>query len=124
MRLIIENIGNVRQAEIEIKGITVIAGQNGTGKSTISRSLFSIFSANYDVFNKISKDRINSINDILSNYLSDIEVKLETGSKIGNIRRVAPRLVVRELLELISNNLSIIIDENYGELYRFRTLKI
>lgn len=32
MRLIIENIGNVRQAEIEIKGITVIAGQNGTGK--------------------------------------------------------------------------------------------
>ncbi|WP_247949737.1 ATP-binding protein [Streptococcus mitis] len=117
MRLIIENIGNVGQAEIEIKGITVIAGQNGTGKSTISRSLFSIFSANYDVFNKISKDRINSINDILSNYLSDIEVKLETGSKIGNIRRVAPRLVVRELLELISNNLSIIIDENYGELY-------
>ena len=115
MRLIIENIGNVGQAEIEIKGITVIAGQNGTGKSTISRSLFSIFSANYDVFNKISKDRINSINDILSNYLSDIEVKLETGSKIGNIRRVAPRLVVRELLELISNNLSIIIDENYGE---------
>lgn len=117
MRLTIENIGNVRQAEIEIKGITVIAGQNGTGKSTISRSLFSVFSANYDVFNKISKDRINSINDILSDYLSDIEVKLETGSKTGNIRRVAPRLVVRELLELISNNLSIIIDENYGELY-------
>lgn len=117
MRLTIENIGNVRQAEIEIKGITVIAGQNGTGKSTISRSLFSIFSANYDVFNKISKDRINSINDILSNYLSDIEVKLETGSKTGKIRRVAPRLVVRGLLELISNNLSVIIDENYGELH-------
>lgn len=52
MKLTIENIGNVKHAEIEINGISVIAGQNGTGKSTISRSLFSIFSANYDVIKK------------------------------------------------------------------------
>lgn len=52
MKLTIENIGNVKNAEIEINGISVIAGQNGTGKSTISRSLFSIFSANYDVIKK------------------------------------------------------------------------
>ena len=83
MKLIIDNIGNVKHAEIEIKGITTIAGYNGTGKSTISRSLFSIFSANYDLFNKISSDRTKSINQILSNYLSDIEVNWETYSEKG-----------------------------------------
>ncbi len=32
MKLTLDNIGNVKHAEIEINGISVIAGQNGTGK--------------------------------------------------------------------------------------------
>ena len=118
MKLIIDNIGNVKHAEIEIKGITIIAGYNGTGKSTISRSLFSIFSANYDVINKISSDRTKSINRILSNYLSDVEVNWETSSARGQVRRrIAPRRIFSELIKTISKNLLLIIDENIGELY-------
>ena len=118
MKLIIDNIGNVEHAEIEIKGITTIAGYNGTGKSTISRSLFSIFSANYDVINKISSDRTKSINRILSNYLSDVEVNWETSSARGQVRRrIAPRRIFSELIKTISKNLLLIIDENIGELY-------
>ncbi|WP_073687468.1 AAA family ATPase [Streptococcus salivarius] len=122
MKLIIDNIGNVNHAEIEIKGITIIAGYNGTGKSTISRSLFSIFSANYDVINKISSDRTKSINKILSNYLSDIELNWEAFSERDQFRRRAPRRIVGELIKIISNNLLLILDENFGELYR-NTLK-
>ena len=118
MKLIIDNIGNVKHAEIEIKGITTIAGYNGTGKSTISRSLFSIFSANYDLFNKISSDRTKSINQILSKYLSDIEVDWETYPERRQFRRIAPRQVVRELIKTISDNLLLIIDESYGKLHR------
>ncbi|WP_261021189.1 AAA family ATPase [Streptococcus mitis] len=118
MKLIINNIGNVKYAEIEIKGITTIAGYNGTGKSTISRSLFSIFSANYDVINKISSDRTKSINQILSNYLSDVEVNWETYTARGQVRRIAPRHIVRELIKTISENLLLILDENIGEFYR------
>ena len=117
MKLIINNIGNVKYAEIEIKGITTIAGYNGTGKSTISRSLFSIFSANYDIINKISSDRTKSINKILSKYLSDVEVNWETYSARGQVRRIAPRRIFSELIKTISKNLLLIIDENIGELY-------
>ena len=118
MKLIIDNIGNVEHAEIEIKGITTIAGYNGTGKSTISRSLFSIFSANYDVINKISSDRTKSINNILSNYLSDIELNGEAFSERDQFRRIAPRHIVRELIKIISDNLLLILDENFGELHK------
>lgn len=49
MKLSIRNIGKVRSADIDINGITIIAGENDTGKSTIGKTLYSIFSSLYDV---------------------------------------------------------------------------
>lgn len=115
MKLTIENIGNVKNAEIEINGISVIAGQNGTGKSTISRSLFSIFSANYDVIKKISNDRTKAINDFLEDYLSDIEMNRKNNSEIGIARRIIPSFLYTELTKIISKNLLIFLDKNYSE---------
>lgn len=115
MKLTIENIGNVKNAEIEINGISVIAGQNGTGKSTISRSLFSIFSANYDVIKKISNDRTKAINDFLEDYLSDIEMNRKNNSEIGIARRIVPSFLYTELTKIISKNLLIFFDKNYSE---------
>lgn len=43
MILEIKNIGKFNEAKIEIKGITVIAGPNNTGKSTIGKFLFLYF---------------------------------------------------------------------------------
>lgn len=43
MKLYLENIGKISHADIEIKGITVIAGENNTGKSTVGKVLFSVF---------------------------------------------------------------------------------
>lgn len=40
MKLKLKNIGKIKSANIDIKGITVIAGLNCTGKSTISHTLF------------------------------------------------------------------------------------
>lgn len=53
MKLLIENIGKIEKAEIEMNGITVLAGENNTGKSTISKVLYSVFSPLYDCENKI-----------------------------------------------------------------------
>lgn len=115
MKLTIENIGNVKHAEIEINGISVIAGQNGTGKSTISRSLFSIFSANYDVIKKISNDRTRAINDFLEDYLSDIEMNRKNNSEIGIVRGIIPSFLYEELTKIISENLLIFLNKNYSE---------
>ncbi|GMO11099.1 MAG: AAA family ATPase [Rickettsiales bacterium] len=46
MRLHLENIGKIKTADVEIGGLTVIAGENDTGKSTIGKVLFSLIKAN------------------------------------------------------------------------------
>ena len=40
MFLSIKNTGKISSAEIEISGITVMAGINNTGKSTVGKVLF------------------------------------------------------------------------------------
>lgn len=115
MKLTLDNIGNVKHAEIEINGISVIAGQNGTGKSTISRSLFSIFSANYDLINKISNDRMKAINNYLEGYFSDIEINRKRSSEIGIVRRINSSSFYTELIKIISETLVTIFGQNYSE---------
>lgn len=69
MQLIIENCGRIGKADIEIKGITVIAGDNNTGKSTIGKILYSVFNSFYDLDKKIFSEKIGSINRVVNNYL-------------------------------------------------------
>ena len=45
MELILKNIGMLSRAKIELSGISVIAGENDTGKSTPGRVLFSLIHA-------------------------------------------------------------------------------
>lgn len=71
MKLYMENIGKLANTEISIDGITVVAGKNGTGKSTISKSLYSIFSSFYDYNEKINN---------LRNYLLKNELRKPTTS--------------------------------------------
>lgn len=45
MNLKIKNIGIVKQADVRLDGLTVIAGENDTGKSTIGKLMFAIVKA-------------------------------------------------------------------------------
>jgi predicted ATPase len=45
MNLKIKNIGIIKQADIRLDGLTVIAGANDTGKSTVGKLMFSIVKA-------------------------------------------------------------------------------
>jgi len=65
MRLSLKNTGKISQADIDINGITVIAGENNTGKSTVGRVLFCIFNSFYNIDIKIENERKDSIEDIL-----------------------------------------------------------
>lgn len=64
MRLELKNIGKLAEAAIEFNGITVIAGENDTGKSTVGKALYSIFNGYYDVENRIENERKTSIYNI------------------------------------------------------------
>ena len=41
----IVNFGKIKQAKVQIKPFTVIAGKNASGKSFVTRALYTIFSS-------------------------------------------------------------------------------
>ena len=45
MKLNIKNFAKIKNADILIDGITVIAGENNTGKSTVGKILFSLYNS-------------------------------------------------------------------------------
>ena len=57
MKLFLKNIGKIQKATIDLNGITVIAGENDTGKSTIGKTLFGVFNSFYDIESKIKMER-------------------------------------------------------------------
>ena len=66
MQLKISNVGKVEKAVIDIDGITVIAGENNAGKSTIGKLLFAIFNSMNNMDEKIAQERKNRIANIVN----------------------------------------------------------
>lgn len=73
MRLSIKNIGKIENASIEINGITIVAGENNTGKSTIGRALFSVFNGFYKVDEKIDGERCRSIEKLINLIYQNVD---------------------------------------------------
>ena len=65
MILYFVNIGQFKKASVEINGITVIAGENNTGKSTVGKVLYSIFNSFCNMENQVSKDLEDSVEQVL-----------------------------------------------------------
>lgn len=69
MKISIKNIGKIASADVEIKGITVIAGENNTGKSTVSRALYSVFNGFYKIQDQVKAERIASISSLIEKLI-------------------------------------------------------
>ncbi|MBD5149651.1 MAG: AAA family ATPase [Oscillibacter sp.] len=76
MELYLKNIGKIRETTIAINGITVIAGENNTGKSTVSRTLFSVLNSFNNVDERIREEMIDSLAHILIPVYSTVNLKL------------------------------------------------
>ncbi len=57
MKILLENVGKIGQAEIELDRIAIIAGENNTGKSTVGKALFAAFNG------------FNGLNEQIDDYL-------------------------------------------------------
>ena len=57
MKLSIENFAKIKRADIELDGITIIAGENDSGKSTVGKALAAMFSGFYNVNEYVQKER-------------------------------------------------------------------
>ena len=92
MELQLKNIGMIKEANIKIDGLTVIAGENDTGKSTVGKALYiMLYSSTYrptesfnpsidwerDAFIVLVKSMIKNIFEVPLNDNSFLELKIE-----------------------------------------------
>ncbi len=115
MELQLKNIGMIKEANVKIDGLTVIAGENDTGKSTVGKALvlylkyfiqlkkISLLDKESEVFNGLKK------NFISSNLLVDILFSKQL-SKKGYIELILDKKSLK--LDIIDNK---IIYDNFLE---------
>lgn len=68
MKIELENVGKINKAQIRLDGITVIAGENSTGKSTVGKMLFCVFKAFYRMEEHIQFEKVNTVRKTVTNY--------------------------------------------------------
>mgnify|MGYP000099319832 FL=1 len=74
MKLLIENIAKIREASIEIDGITVIAGSNNAGKSTIGKALYCMFDSFSRIDEFVRKNKPNDARKVLSRNVENLHI--------------------------------------------------
>ena len=85
IRIKTEGFRAVNKADLIIDGITLVAGENGCGKSSISKLLYFLYKtvSNYDFL--VKKKLFSSLQDILR-FLDIVQQELTLGLKDRNLR--------------------------------------
>ena len=78
IRVRLENIGILQEADIMLNGLTVISGLNNTGKSTVGKTLFSIFHGAQAYKLDFPKAKIRYLSGDFRNLLAATESEIHT----------------------------------------------
>ncbi len=93
MKLKISNFAKIKEAEIIVDGITVIAGENNTGKSTIGKILFCLFNSISNIEEKIANQRIKEIERTCRTILQNSPLNIiNRNSSVRNMNNLAHRI--------------------------------
>ena len=75
MKLTLKNVGKIGSASVEINGITVIAGENNTGKSTVGRALFAVFNSFCNIQQRFETERVDRVKNLLGRMYMDSDIR-------------------------------------------------
>lgn len=89
MKIRLKNIGIINDSQIEINGLTVIAGENSTGKSTFGKALYATVNALHDFDKHLEEDKYGLIFNVMLSLL--IKHK-ETEDLFSDTRRFVDKL--------------------------------
>lgn len=111
MELKVHNFAKIKEANIKLDGITVIAGENNTGKSTIGKILFSMFNSLKDIDGRIETLREEQIEMLILGWCFQykFEKKYAITRKILNQLKqdydiVEVRNVIKRTLDIYKEN--------------------
>ena len=108
MKLTINNIGKLKNAEVEINGITVITGENDTGKSTVGKILWSVFNGFYKIDEKVYKEKVSELEKIVDKLMKENGYNKITDN-FKDFFGIFDRTEEKIAIELLKNN------KNYSE---------
>ncbi|HEY5393284.1 MAG TPA: AAA family ATPase [Hanamia sp.] len=74
-KIVIKNFGAIKEAEIEVKKILVLIGEQASGKSTIAKLIYFFKSLRDDLFNQVYKDNLKDYFDNVSDLIFPIREK-------------------------------------------------
>jgi len=82
MELQLKNIGMIKEANVKIDGLTLIAGENDTGKSTVGKGLYSIIKFYKTIFKKrrdnLWNDYEHIFNEVYKSDFNHINLKIDS----------------------------------------------
>jgi len=118
MKLSIRNVGKLKEADVEINGITVIAGENNTGKSTVSKTLFSLFNGFYNFDKKLLELKSKDITNIFLRFVQNlnrenVNILIDISDKI--VKDTSYKFDRNKLIKLIQENRNFISIEYLEE---------
>lgn len=87
MKIVLENVGKIGSASVELNGITVIAGENNSGKSSVGKALYALNNSLFQSEQKVTLDIRMSIERIMESP------SVRRYVSVGEIRDVVDRLV-------------------------------
>lgn len=118
----LRNFGKIYEADVKLDGITVICGDNNTGKSTVGKALFSFYNSLYDYKARISTNKLSEIlvfiaekdgfpiktnNETFNLYKEYLRKKLETTKIVNFILSSENRFSVDDVKKFIEKNFNI-----------------
>ena len=110
MELNIKNFASIKEASIKIDGITVIAGENNTGKSTIGKILFASFNSLRDIDKKVNSEINYSIRDLLMDFIK--RVTFYSPKKNILLETITRRFKLNDIVSNILNDINSNEDNN------------
>ncbi len=103
MQVTFKNTGMIEEAEIEVNGLTVIAGENDTGKSTVGKLMFAIIKT----FNRFERDtrlfQVRDIQRLIDNYYFESR---------KNVNDPAVLEIGKAFFEELKNSALALVDKN------------
>lgn len=119
MELIINNIGLIEKAQVKLDGLTIIAGENDTGKSTVGKTIFSIIKGMNSHNKDFKEDKFSQLEEVIDAiYFKFRDLTKNFGqTNLGfSSSRIYPPRVRKDLLRFL--NMEDIDElENYVNIY-------
>jgi predicted ATPase len=120
MRLSLENIGIIDKADVEITGLTVIAGNNDSGKSTIGKIAYSLTKSFEDFDKNYEKEKFAKMDAYHTEFYIILRrgINLKTNPKLlkfMNDFRHYRRIDNKKTYEIIKNSINLLDEIDVDE---------